>query len=47
MSDRVGSLEVGKLANLVIYDVPSYADIVYHFGVNQVYSVWSHGVEIA
>lgn len=47
MSDRIGSIEVGKLANLVIYDVPSYADIVYHFGVNHVYSVWSYGVEVA
>lgn len=47
MADRVGSLEVGKLANLVIYDIQSYADIVYHFGVNHAYSVWSHGVEVA
>jgi imidazolonepropionase len=33
---RVGSLEAGKSADLVIYDVPDYREIPYHFGVNQV-----------
>jgi len=47
MGDRVGSIEVGKRADLAIYDVPSYADIVYHFGVNHAYNVWSGGVEVA
>ena len=47
MGDRVGSIEVGKRADLAIYDVPSYADIVYHFGVNHTFNVWAGGVEVA
>ncbi len=46
IADRVGSIEVGKQADLVLYDVPSYADIVYHFGTNHVYSVWIKGEEV-
>ncbi|NQW29894.1 MAG: imidazolonepropionase [Ignavibacteria bacterium] len=45
MSNSVGSIEVGKLADLVIYDVPSYSSLVYHFGVNHVWSVWVGGEE--
>ena len=44
---QTGSLEVGKRADVVIYDVPSYANIVYHFGVNHAFSVWADGQEIA
>jgi len=47
VADRKGSIEVGKDADLVIYDVPSYADIVYHFGTNKVFSVWAGGEEVA
>lgn len=47
LADRVGSIEVGKHADLVVYDVASYADIIYHFGVNQVWSVWVGGEEVA
>jgi imidazolonepropionase len=47
IADEVGSIEAGKRADLVIYDVPSYADIVYHFGVNHVWSVWVNGAEVA
>lgn len=35
-SDQIGSVEVGKLADLAIFNVPDYPDIVYHYGVNQV-----------
>lgn len=42
-SDQIGSIEVGKLADLVIFDVPDYPDIVYHYGVNQVEGVMKHG----
>ncbi|RPI67068.1 MAG: imidazolonepropionase, partial [Ignavibacteriae bacterium] len=47
IADRVGSIEVGKQADIVVYDVPSYADIVYHFGTNQVFNVWVRGEEVA
>jgi imidazolonepropionase len=42
-SDRIGSLEVGKQADLVIYDVPDYRQIFYHFGVNHVERVLKRG----
>jgi imidazolonepropionase len=34
--DRIGSLEVGKQADLILCDVPDYRHLFYHFGVNQV-----------
>jgi imidazolonepropionase len=43
MSDRVGSIEVGKQADLAIFDVADYPAIVYHYGVNQVSAVVKKG----
>jgi imidazolonepropionase len=40
ISATCGSLEVGKRADVVLYDVASYKDIVYHYGVNHVERVW-------
>jgi imidazolonepropionase len=34
LHDRVGSLEVGKYADLCAFDVASYREIPYYFGVN-------------
>jgi imidazolonepropionase len=42
-SDRIGSLEVAKQADLVIFDVPDYRQIFYHFGVNHVAHVVKRG----
>jgi imidazolonepropionase len=42
-SDRIGSLEVGKQADLVICDVPDYRHLFYHFGVNHVEQVIKRG----
>lgn len=47
MADTIGSLEVGKRADLVMYHVPSYTDLVYHFGANAVMSVFTAGQEVA
>jgi imidazolonepropionase len=33
-ADRAGSLEVGKYADLTMFDVSDYREIPYHFGVN-------------
>lgn len=33
-ADRIGSLEVGKLADLAVFDVEDYREIPYYFGVN-------------
>jgi imidazolonepropionase len=42
-SDQLGSLEVGKQADLVICDVPDYRHLFYHFGVNHVWRVIKRG----
>ncbi len=42
-ADSVGSIEVGKQADLIILDVPNYAHIPYHFGVNHVETVIKKG----
>jgi imidazolonepropionase len=40
---RLGSLEVGKQADVVICDVPNYVQLFYHFGVNHVWRVIKRG----
>ena len=42
-ADRVGSLEAGKAADVVILAVPDYREIPYHFGVNLVELVMRRG----
>lgn len=42
-SERIGSLEVGKQADLIICDVPNYRHLFYHFGVNHVWRVIKRG----
>ncbi len=44
LSDEVGSIEVGKQGDVVIYDVSDYRYIPYHFGVNHVWKVVKNGV---
>lgn len=41
--DEVGSLEVGKKADLVIFDAPNYNFLPYHYGVNLVSKVIKSG----
>ncbi|WP_137790458.1 imidazolonepropionase [Bacillus sp. E(2018)] len=41
--DVAGSLEVGRRADLVLWDVPNYKYIPYHYGVNHVNKVWKNG----
>jgi len=43
-SDRLGSIEVGKQADLLIFDVPTYHRILYHFGVNHLNTVVKNGM---
>jgi imidazolonepropionase len=42
-SDRLGSLEVGKQADLIICDGPDYRQLFYHFGTNHVRTVIKSG----
>ncbi|ADI27147.1 imidazolonepropionase [Geobacillus sp. C56-T3] len=39
----VGSLEPGKKADLVIFNVPNYVQIMYHYGINHVETVIKGG----
>lgn len=38
--DVAGSLEEGRKADLVLWDVPNYKYVPYHYGVNHVHKVW-------
>ncbi len=42
-ADRLGSVEVGKAADLVVLEAPSARHLVYHFGVNPVRHVVKNG----
>ncbi|MCB0076308.1 MAG: imidazolonepropionase [Anaerolineales bacterium] len=42
-ASRVGSLEVGKQADLVLWSVPNIESIPYHFGVNRVDRLFKAG----
>ena len=42
-SDRLGSLEPGKQADIILYDIPDYRHLVYHFGVNHVSKIIKRG----
>lgn len=44
--EQVGSLEVGKLADIVLWNTKSYQELQYLFGVNHVKSVWKKGVKV-
>jgi len=44
MSDTVGSIEVGKQADIVLYHIPNYRYLAYHFGENHVHTVIKRGV---
>jgi imidazolonepropionase len=43
LSAEYGSIEVGKRADVVLYDVPNYRFIPYHFGLNHVWKVVKNG----
>jgi imidazolonepropionase len=42
-ADRVGSLDVGKQADIVVLAYPSYLFLAYHLGVNIVEKVIKNG----
>jgi imidazolonepropionase len=44
LSNVVGSIEVGKVADLAIFGVPNYRYLPYHFGVNLLSKVIKKGV---
>ncbi|HYC59978.1 MAG TPA: imidazolonepropionase [Thermoanaerobaculia bacterium] len=46
MAEEIGSIEVGKRADFVLLDAPSYLHLVYHFGVNLVSAVYRDGQRV-
>ncbi|MEJ7849685.1 MAG: imidazolonepropionase [Pyrinomonadaceae bacterium] len=46
LGDRLGSIEVGKQADVLIFDTKDYRQIAYEFGVNMIGTVIKNGVEI-
>lgn len=42
-SDRIGSIEPGKFADLIVCDVSDYRQLFYHFGVSHVWRVIKNG----
>lgn len=43
MSSTIGSIEVGKNADLIVADVPDYRFLAYHFGVNLIRTTIKNG----
>jgi imidazolonepropionase len=43
LNDRIGSLEIGKKADVIILDCPNYIFIPYHFGINLVDKIIKNG----
>ena len=46
LANRVGSIEVGKQADILIINTDDYRDIAYQFGVNLVTSVFKQGQRV-
>ncbi|MDW0114977.1 imidazolonepropionase [Sporosarcina saromensis] len=46
MEAKVGSLEVGKQGDVVMWDIGNYQELQYLFGVNHVDKVWKKGVRV-
>ena len=44
LNDRVGSLEIGKQADIIILDVPNHKFLPYHYGTNLVETVIKKGI---
>ncbi len=43
---HVGSIEVGKQADICVFDTDDVAYIPYHFGINHIYAVFKQGKEV-
>ncbi|MCX6134715.1 MAG: imidazolonepropionase [Ignavibacteriales bacterium] len=43
ISDQVGSLEIGKRADIILYEIPNYRYLAYHFGTNLAAKIIKNG----
>jgi imidazolonepropionase len=46
LSNTLGSIEVGKQADIILYDVPDYRYLAYYFGTNHVAKVIKRGTHL-
>jgi imidazolonepropionase len=46
LGDTIGSLERGKLADLVVHDCDDYRELAYFFGIEHAWKTFASGVEI-
>jgi imidazolonepropionase len=46
-ADEIGSLEVGKKADIVVFDAPNHKYLPYHYGVNLAEKVFKNGQLVA
>ncbi|MEY2560696.1 MAG: imidazolonepropionase [Verrucomicrobiota bacterium] len=44
--DKIGSLELGKHANFVLYDCADYRELAYYFGLSQTQAVYVRGEQV-
>ena len=44
---NIGSLEVGKQADIVVFDAPNHRSFSYHYGINLAEKVFKNGVLVA
>jgi imidazolonepropionase len=44
LSHSLGSLEIGKKADLIVLDIPNYKFLPYHFGENHIWRIIKNGV---
>jgi len=47
MSNEVGSIEVGKKADIVVFDAPNHKYFAYHYGINLAEKVFKNGKLVA
>jgi len=43
LSDQIGSIEIGKRADIILYDIPNYRYLAYHFGTNLAAKIIKNG----
>ena len=46
LNDKIGSLEKGKQADVIILDIPNHKFLPYHYGINLVKTVIKNGITI-
>lgn len=46
LSKQLGSIELGKQADMVLYQIPNYRYLIDHFGTNFVWKIIKRGVHL-